>query len=368
MRPADRWFPKRLTVWRQLESPPVRVVVAGHADPPRGTRGDDIEQTNVLLPAVEASDNLWFETGRGRRLGFRSFHEGRLMEPKITVIADDREVRAGAMQHLLARPDCEVITQRPRLGDYHIAGRLLVERKRWRDLVASIVDGRLFRQACRLAGPPLHAVVLLEGSEEDIAESAMTREAIQGALISVNVILGIPVMRSRDREESARLMLYAGRQVRSVISGAVVRAGYRPKSKRRIQLHILQGLPTVGPVRAARLLDKYGTVEAVLTASHEDLIRLLGIGNAAPERIRWAVSEPETGKTYLCPARGSCSDFRGKKRPATTVGARTPDRCSRNERRPAHGRVVAPANRKTYVTKMASFGEPWRVRAGLGVM
>jgi ERCC4-type nuclease len=288
------------------------------------------------------------------------------MEPKITVIADDREACAGVVQHLLARPDCEVITRRLRLGDYHIAGRLLVERKRWPDLVASIVDGRLFRQACRLAGSPLHAVVLPEGSEEDIAECAMTREAIQGALISVNVILGIPVMRSREAEESARLMLYAGRQVRSVISGAVARAGYRPKSKRRIQLHILQGLPTVGPVRAARLLDKYGTVEAVLTASQEDLIGVLGIGKASAERIRWAVSEPETGKAYLCPARDSCSNFRIIERPARTGGACTSDRCSRNEQRSTRRRAAAAANRKTYVTKMASFGEPWRVRAGLG--
>jgi ERCC4-type nuclease len=139
--------------------------------------------------------------------------------------------------------------------------------------------------------------MLLEGSEEAIAESAMTREAIQGALISVSVILGIPVLRSRDAEESARLILYAGRQLQSVISGAVTRTGYRPKSKRRTQLHILQGLPTVGPVRAARLLDKYGTVEAVLTAAHEDLILVPGIGKAAAERIRWAVSEPETRKT-----------------------------------------------------------------------
>jgi len=112
------------------------------------------------------------------------------MEPKTTVIADDREASAGVVQHLLARPDCEVIIRRLRLGDYHIAGRLLVERKRWPDLVASVVDGRLFRQACRLAASPLPTVLLLEGREEDIAESAMTREAIQGALVSVSVILG----------------------------------------------------------------------------------------------------------------------------------------------------------------------------------
>ena len=94
-------------------------------------------------------------------------------------------------------------------------------------------------------------------------------------------------------------MLYAGRQVQSVISGAVTRAGHRPKSKRRTQLHIPQGLPSVGPVRAARLLERYGTVEGVLTARLEDLTLVAGIGKVAAERIRWAVSEPESRK-YLC--------------------------------------------------------------------
>lgn len=125
------------------------------------------------------------------------------MEPKTTVIADDREAGADVVAHLRARPDCEVIIRRLRLGDYHIAGRLLVERKCWPDLVASIVDGRLFRQACRLAASPLHTVVLLEGSE-DIAESAMAREAIQGALISDRQRRWIDVIRIHRRIEDAR--------------------------------------------------------------------------------------------------------------------------------------------------------------------
>ena len=211
---------------------------------------------------------------------------------KTVVISDDREQCTEVLQHLLARPDCEVIVRRLPLGDYQIGGRMLLERKRWTDLVASIVDGRLFHQACRLAASPLHAVLLLEGSEEDIAESRMTREAIQGALVTVSLILGIPVLRSRDAEESAKLMLYAGHQIGCVVSGAVTRPGYRPKSKRRIQLHILQGLPTVGPVRAARLLDRYGTVEAVIAADAEDLTCVPGIGKGTAKKIRWAVSEP----------------------------------------------------------------------------
>ncbi len=120
----------------------------------------------------------------------------------------------------------------------------------------------------------------------------MRHDAIQGALVSVSVILGIPVLRSRDALESARVMLYAGRQLRSVISGAVPRPGYRPKSKRRLQLHVLKGLPGIGPTRAARLLDRYRSIEAVLTADVEGLAQVVSIGKATARKIRWTVSEP----------------------------------------------------------------------------
>jgi len=64
------------------------------------------------------------------------------METKTTVIADDREACADVVQHLAARPDCEILIRRLPLGDYQIGGRLLVERKCWPDLITSIVDGR----------------------------------------------------------------------------------------------------------------------------------------------------------------------------------------------------------------------------------
>jgi hypothetical protein len=52
-------------------------------------------------------------------------------------------------------------------------------------------------------------------------------------------------------------------------------------------------LPGVGPVRAARLSDKYGSVEAVLTTDREDLRLVPGIGNAAAGGIQWAATEPD---------------------------------------------------------------------------
>jgi ERCC4-type nuclease len=216
------------------------------------------------------------------------------MEPKLSILVDDRERHAGVVDALQARADCEVAFRRLALADYCVDRRLLVERKTWADFVASIVDGRLFGQGCRLAASPLCAVILIEGKEPNVGVHPVSRDAMLGALVSLTVALGIPVLRSLDVDESARLMVYAGRQISRTISGASPRPGYRPKSKRRVQSYLLQGLPGIGPKRAMRLLDSYGSVEAVVTAEEADLVRVAGIGPEVAHAIRWAVSEPDT--------------------------------------------------------------------------
>ena len=54
---------------------------------------------------------------------------------------------------------------------------------------------------------------------------------------------------------------------------------------------MLQGLPGVGPERAKRLLDEFGSVESVLAANIDDLTTVDGIGLTTAEAIRWVVSE-----------------------------------------------------------------------------
>lgn len=54
---------------------------------------------------------------------------------------------------------------------------------------------------------------------------------------------------------------------------------------------ILQGLPGVGSERAARLLDEFGSVEAVVTATSKELQSVEGIGKNIANRIKWAVRE-----------------------------------------------------------------------------
>ena len=209
----------------------------------------------------------------------------------IHITVDDREGKNKVVTSLSKMGNVSINIRRLSMGDYQIGKRVIIERKTLKDLSISIVDGRLFRQMIRLANSTCQGVLILEGTAADIVELNMTRASLQGALITVSLIWGIPVLRSKDPPETARLMVYIGRQLISSAGGGMQRHGYRPKGFRKRQQFILQGLPGIGPERAGRLLDHFGNVEAVITASSIELQSVEGIGKSIADRIRWVVSE-----------------------------------------------------------------------------
>jgi len=209
----------------------------------------------------------------------------------IKIIADDRECKSDVIKALSEIENVEVDIRRLSMGDYQVDNRVIVERKTLKDFAISIIDGRLFKQVIRLANSSFMGVLILEGTAVDTADLKMTRESMQGALITVSLILGIPVLRSKDPLETAGLIVYSGRQIETMARGGVHRHGYRPKNKLKRQLFILQGLPGVGPERAGRLLDSFGSVEAVISANSSELQSVNGIGKSIADKIRWAVGE-----------------------------------------------------------------------------
>ena len=212
-------------------------------------------------------------------------------DDQISVIADDRECKSQVVNFLSEMENVSVVVKRLSVGDYIVDNQLVFERKTLNDFALSIVDGRLFRQAIRLAHSQYRSVLILEGTGKELTETGVSREAMQGALITLSLILGIPVLRSKDPFESAHLILYASRQIKSTSRGVFQRHGYQPKGRRKQQLFILQGLPGIGSERAIRLLDAFGSVEAVITATIEELQSVEGIGESIAERIKWAVRE-----------------------------------------------------------------------------
>jgi DNA excision repair protein ERCC-4 len=214
------------------------------------------------------------------------------MPSLIHIRADDREQRSALVAELRGRLEFELTVERLRLGDYCVDGRFLVERKTLTDLAASIKSGRLFTQALRLAEvDDLRSALLLEGQSRDLRHCGMRWEAFQGALVTVSVFIGLPILRARSAQESANTLLSIARQGRSVAAGALPRRGRRPKNKRALQLHLLQGLPGVGPKRAADLLQYFTNVANVFDADPCELAKVAGIGHQTARRINWAVEE-----------------------------------------------------------------------------
>lgn len=213
----------------------------------------------------------------------------------ISIQVDDRESAGAVLPALRQRLDFRVAIAHLPLGDYLVDGRFLFERKTMSDLVVSIISGRLFDQALRLVKAPIRAALILEGTSRDLAECGMSWEAIQGALVTVTLFCGIPLLRTRSPEDTVSTMMFAARQGRALALGALPRGGYRPRGKRARQLFILQGLPGVGSRRARQLLDRFGSVEGVMTAGVAELCAISGIGKHIAGKIRWAVEEPRCG-------------------------------------------------------------------------
>jgi len=209
----------------------------------------------------------------------------------VRIVADDREKAGGVIAELGGRADVVLDVRRLPVGDFLVEDRFVVERKTLADFARSVVDARLFKQAAALVQGTRRAVLILEGTTADLGAGGVSRESLQGALITVSVFYGLAVLRARDTAETARLLVYLGRQAQKFASGSFPRSGSRPKGKRARQLFVLQGLPGVGPERAARLLERFGSVQAVTVASADELAEVDGFGETTAARIRWAVEE-----------------------------------------------------------------------------
>lgn len=212
-------------------------------------------------------------------------------DKEINITVDHREARCGVVELLEQCQDVAVSIRRLQQGDYLINNTLLIERKTLPDLVKSIKDGRLFSQALRLQNAEQLSMIILEGTSADIRKTGMRREAIQGALIMLTLYLGIPLIRSRDLNETVQLMRYAARQGKIIVSGALPRRGRRMRGKRAARIKILQGFPGIGPQRAGVLLDRFGSIEKIIAANESELTSVEGIGAHIAHTIRSLVEE-----------------------------------------------------------------------------
>jgi Fanconi anemia group M protein len=170
-------------------------------------------------------------------------------------------------------------------GDYLIDDEVLVERKTISDFVASLVDGRLFPQAARLAHSRYRSLLLIEGPKPASIPDVHPH-ALEGALVSLAAMWRLPVLHSSEAEHSLLVLRFLAKQASRPQQPVLRRFDRKPKRLASRRLFLLQGLPGVGPALASRLLDHFGSIERVINADVSALAEVRGIGPRKAALIR----------------------------------------------------------------------------------
>jgi Fanconi anemia group M protein len=202
----------------------------------------------------------------------------------LRITVDHRE-KASGLIGFLKEQGVVVEVAHMRYGDYLVHDALTIERKTARDFLISIMDGRLFRQISNLKQHCKKPILLIEGTPYQ-TDLCVDTNAIKGALLSIQAIWHIPVIVSESTEDSRDIILTIGRQHEKSVDVVPLRAGYRPSRLKSQQLFVLQGLPTIGPTLAKRLMKRFRSVSGVMNASVDALLQVDGIGPVGANRIR----------------------------------------------------------------------------------
>lgn len=209
----------------------------------------------------------------------------------LVIFVDDRE--SEEMVELIESLGATVLRKRLEIADYVVSERIAIERKSSSDFVNSILDSRLFKQAQQLKELYEKPIFIIEGFNRTYFERNVHENAIRGALASLLVDFGIPIVFTEDREDSARMIVaIAKREQKEGKRPVRLRTQKRAMSLSEMQQFIVESLPGIGPELAKALLKHFKTVQSIFTAPASRLMEVQGIGEKTAKEIRKVITAP----------------------------------------------------------------------------
>ena len=202
------------------------------------------------------------------------------------VYADFREDISMIGNILTEKYGINVVRRHLKVGDFIIDDRIVIERKTSYDFVQSLIDDRLFRQAQQMKKAYDDCILVIEGDNINDTPINCHPHAIQGALVSLSLSWQVPVLFSKNNNQTAFLIWLMINQNIPPYRDLSSRHGRRPKRLYKRQLYILHGLPHVGAKLAVRLLRHFGSVECIMAAPVKQLTAVKGLGKKKAHMIR----------------------------------------------------------------------------------
>src|SRR5438128_7716352 len=157
-----------------------------------------------------------------------------------------------------------------------------------------MVRKRLFEQVQRLRDAYPQPLVILEG---DLAEiwTYKSPQAILGALLVLETTERVPVLTTADKGQTARLLSILWKRQEKGTAEYGLRHKPKAMSLEQRQRFVVEGLPSIGETLARSLLERFGSVRAVFTASEQDLKKVLKMRDIQAAEIGRLSSAPYEG-------------------------------------------------------------------------
>lgn len=196
------------------------------------------------------------------------------IEEKPKIIVDYREKNSLVISELI-KQKCEIEFKQLEIGDY-IINDTIIERKTFQDLLSSIINKRIFTQIANLKTIE-NKMVIIEGIEEYLYNSRNQRlneNAIKGFLISILINHKIPLLFSKDCEDTAKILKLIAKK--SDKNKSSIKLEKIPKTEKEKIIFIIGNFEGIGQKTAVKLLEEFKTIKNIINAPKEQLEKVIG--------------------------------------------------------------------------------------------
>jgi ERCC4-related helicase/ERCC4-type nuclease len=198
-------------------------------------------------------------------------------DSKPVIIVDSREKSTGAIKVLYDK-DVDLRIEQLMIGDIILSKDVVVEFKTVPDFVDSLLDGRLLTQLRHLKDSVLKPLLIIEGEQSIYGVRQVHPHAISGLLTSILLTYKIPVICTKNHDETATLLYTIARKEQGfTTSGPVQLHEKKPQSLTEQQLYSISALPGIGFTTAQKLLERFTTIATISGATQDELISCIGL-------------------------------------------------------------------------------------------
>ncbi len=200
------------------------------------------------------------------------FSKRKVEDDKITIIVDNRESKSSVSTELKKLGFNLEFQQLP-VADYLI-NNIAIERKTISDFKSSIISKRIFDQLREIKQYPQNILIIEGIDSEDVYSGQIHENAFRGMILSIINDFQVPIIFTKNENDTAKyISVLANKKTKSEMP---IRASKIALTDEEQIQFILEGFPNIGPTTAKKLISKFGNLKNIITASLEDLEKVIG--------------------------------------------------------------------------------------------